>query len=272
MTKYIMALLTLLALANNSAAEKIVDKVEYPPEIVVVHMGPKPAALDESRYPDLKFYYVNTVAVEKVPKTVPPDYKMTGTPENLVTWYNAGQQMASRGFLFDKKGVAAFDGYLDRQEIIIDVISRKTKDPLKDALKDLVKKGKEAQADDRAFETDDKKGLVGLKMPEFEVSDSSGKSIGIGTVITSGSKPVLVMFAYFPPETKFDMAAETKGETDKAKSVGGFFGGMAKMAVKSKIGETSDKLTNKENKITYPKLLDNMELQFFGKDTTRKKE
>jgi len=90
MKNHAVTLLALCALANSAAAEKGIDKVEYPPEVVIVQMGPKPAALDESRYPDLKFYYVPTVAIEKVPKTVPPDYTMTGTPEALVKWYTAG--------------------------------------------------------------------------------------------------------------------------------------------------------------------------------------
>ncbi|MFA5162672.1 MAG: hypothetical protein WC421_10550 [Elusimicrobiales bacterium] len=271
MKKYATTLLALCTLASLAAAERIIDKAEYPPEVVVVHLGPKPAALDEGRYPDVKFYYVPAVAIEKVPKTVPPDYKMTGAPEALVTWYNAGEQMANRGMLFDKKGIAAFDGYIDRQEIIVETISRKTKDPLKDALKDLVKKGKDAESDDRAFEPDSRKGLVGIKMPEFDVTDSTGQARPIRTVITDAAKPVLVVFAYFPADTKFDMAAESKADADNAKSVGGFFGGMAKMALKSKVGETSDKLTGQDNKVTYPKLLNSIELQFFGKDVTKPK-
>jgi hypothetical protein len=115
-------------------------------------------------------------------------------------------------------------------------------------------------------------------MPEFEVADTGGKALSINSVITGGSKPVLVIFAYFPADTKFGIAAETaradaKAETDKAKSAGGFFGGMAKAALKAKASSASgdaggkiDELTGRDAIVTYPKLLDKVELQFFGND------
>jgi hypothetical protein len=169
MTKYAITLLTLCSLAVSASAAKIIEKLEYAPEVAVVHMGAKPAGMDESRWPNVKFYYVPGVVIEEIPKTVPTDYKMTGTPEILVNWYNkakeavgsfkgGGSYMANRGILFDKKGVAAFDGSLGRVEMIADEICRKTHEPLKDALKTLVKKGKDAKDDDREFKPVDKEG------------------------------------------------------------------------------------------------------------------
>ncbi len=285
MKKYLLALLAVSCFAGAAAAEKMFEPGSEP-GVAVVHFGPKPAGLDEARWPDIKFYYVPGVAVEQVPKTVPPDYKMTGAPETLVKWYNTGAEencrVTNRAFLFDKNGVAAFDGLLGRQEDLTQEMSRKTKDPLKDALKNLVKKGKEAKADDREFKADDKKGLVGLKMPEFEVVDAAGKAVSVNSFIVGAPKPMLVLFAHFPADTKFDMTADNaasaaKAETDKAKSAGAFFGGMAKMALASKkdsmVGsakEAKDDLTGRDAAVTYPKLLDKVELQLLGKDVTKK--
>ncbi|OGS60075.1 MAG: hypothetical protein A3J79_04670 [Elusimicrobia bacterium RIFOXYB2_FULL_62_6] len=289
MTKYAITLAALCALAGSAAAEKILEKFEYPPEIAVVHMGAKPAALDESRWPDVKFYYIPGLVLEEIPKTLPQDYKLTGTPEIFVNWYNqakealgsfkgGGARMTNRAILFDKLGVAAFDGNLGRADTLVDMISRKTKDPLKDVLKTLIKKGKNAKADKREFKPVDKEGLLGLKMPEFEVVDGAGKAVSINAVITGSAKPLLVIFAYFPEDTNYVNAeaaalTETKAETEKAKSAGAFFGAMAKgafnaktAAVKSDLDKTGDELTGREAVISYPKLLDKVELQFFGRD------
>lgn len=283
MKKSLLSLLAVCALAGTAVAENIYEP-GYEPAVAVVHFGPKPAALDEARWPDIKFYYVPGVTLEEIPKTLPPEFKMTGTPEALVKWYNTGAEencrLINRAFLFDKKGVAAFDGRLGRLEDLNKEISRKTKDPLKDVLKDLVKKGKEAKADDREFKADDKKGLVGLTMPEFEVTDGAGKAVSVNSFIAGAAKPTLVMFAHFPADTKFDMpaasAAAAKAETDKAKSAGAFFGGMAKMALKAKkdsvlapVKEAKDELTGRDVIITPPTLLDKVELHLLGKDVTR---
>lgn len=224
----------LLALFFGAYVVEAQDISKCAPQVVLIGVGEKNATLDESDFSDLKFYYtpgikpvrddVGETAQSLVNLTGGVSFVLEGLPEFLVN-VNKKNELDEAFFLFDKNGVCETQGYdLMRQngDIAKRICSDKKK--LKDHLVDVVKKGKTAKKSKKELKI--KKGdfMVGHSFPEFEVSDASGQSVSILSVLNN--EPTLVVFFYLPPDIDIH-AGENSFEDKSGKS---FFKAMASSA------------------------------------------
>jgi hypothetical protein len=215
-----------------------------PPEIIVINFGEKNAQFDESQFPDLNFYYIESIIAEKevsggtnaamaltggvVSST------MTGTPEFLVNWTNA-TDLVNHSMLFDKNGVCVYEATLSDN-----ILNTQSPDKvsLKDGFKEFVEKEKEGKLKaKKEFEINKMKlgwkndAMMNIKLPEdFEIVDKDGNKRMAKEIIETG-KPIMVLFTHIP--SNVDM--ESGKEADQSQKTGKqFFNDVAQAAAGEK--------------------------------------
>ena len=197
---------------------------KYAPDVVLIGIGEKNATFNESRYPDLKFYYTPELTI-KTPGNRMNNAVVEGEPEFIQTIWN--NKNFKNGFmLFDKNGVCAAMGYDIMRQKDIGARGCADKKSLNDHLKTYVKKGKTMKKSTKEMKLKKSNFFVGYEMPEFKVKNANGEAFSI-TSITKSGKPTLVIFFHIP--ANLDLNAGKKG--DYSKSTGkSFFKAMIKGA------------------------------------------
>lgn len=245
---FLIAILTLGSFSVFAQISKLA------PKVVVLGIGEKNPTLDETQYPNLKFYYTPDLkskaevgATKKALISMSDGAKetFTGKPEFLAKLWN-GKNMKEAFMLFDKNGVCVTQGYhILQQNDDIGARLCVDKKPLKNSLKTYVKKRKEGKASKKEMKLKKSNFMIGHKMPEFNVVSPKGEEVSFSSIVKG--QPTLVIF--FQLSKDIDIAEAKKSDQSK-KSAKSFMSTMIK-------GAAGSSLTG---------LFDNLESQFFNYD------
>lgn len=226
-----ISLIALMTIFSSDAFAKKGKRKKDAPDVVCIHLGEKNPTFNEEAYPDLEFFYAPKIVLTGDH----PDggWKAEGIPEVLVPWVNVrikGRKIGIKklatvqqvekvgirnhyGILFDKNDIAAWEGTITNNDPGMgegegwirgsggSILGTKKKSViLIESLKKIVRKGKLAKvAKGKTFEPGKRNPVVGIKMPDFDVTSSAGKTESINSIISGNKAPTLVMFFHIPP-------------------------------------------------------------------------
>ncbi len=218
-----MVILLVWILSGFSQAKNV-------PSVVMIGIGAKNPTFEESAYKNFKFYYtpglVSQVSASNKDnkavkgavaafggKAVKAIYK--GEPKILEELWDK-KELRYHALLYDKNGVACWEGTLDPFKGVLDVKGFDDTE-LKDALKQFVEKEKtvekEASGDIEIKESGRGKyvdfPLAERKIPDFKITDVAGAEIAVKSVIEVGA-PVMVIFFELPSDIDCKAAQESK--------------------------------------------------------------
>lgn len=234
-----LIIIALLVFSSTTFAGK---KVAVP-EIIVINMGEKNPQFDESQFPDLKFYYIESIKPEKeatggakaaMGLSGVVSQTLVGTPEFLVNWSNA-TSLENHSMLFDKNGICVYEATL------VDNLL-KTQSPanekLEDALKTYVEKEKDGKLkSNKEFKINKMKlgykndVMMNIKLPEdFELVDAEGNKIMAKDLIEAG-KPTMVVLTNIPYNVDLNSGKEADQSQKSGKQ---FFNDVAQAAAGEK--------------------------------------
>jgi len=183
-------------------------KMPFAPEnVIAIHIGPKNATFDESKFSDIKFFYT--------PDLKYTDKAVTGTPVVLTKWLNKGLRLDD-AIVLDKNGDGAFIGFLMRDKRIEDAFSQGDLDSLGNVLRNVVEEGRATpHTTDKPLKLDDLSGILGKKLPNIEMVNASGEATDTQTVIyEAGELPTLIYFYRVPPGHKFQTAEQAMKDVE----------------------------------------------------------
>ena len=210
------------------------------PKVVMIGIGEKNLTLDESRYPNLKFYYTpGLVSQAKAGKAVKTLAALSGSaketyagePEFVAEMWNE-KDLEGAFMLFDKNGLCVTQGYKILQQGG-DIGGRlcADRDPLKDHLKKYVKKEKTGKATKKKMKMKKSDFMIGREMPEFNISSIKEKNVSVNEVLKSGV-PTLVVFFHLSK----DLDIEEAKKSDQSDKTGkGLLSTMAEGAAGAKV-------------------------------------
>jgi hypothetical protein len=232
-----MALLSLVLILGLVATAQM----KYPPKVIVVFKGEKNPTFDESKYPDLTFYYTPGLVLEesientKENETVKAALSVSGLAmgENFTKFNGTpvifSEVIMSGSYLFDKN-VTVTGNLADLKTVTTN--ARKNlqggwdNESFKDICKDYVKKGKTTKLSkkklkkswwDQQWHLSD---YIAFPIPkDFEIENTSGEKISISSLISENSL-TLVHFMYL--NKNFDL---NQGEESGADKTGGEYAG-----------------------------------------------
>lgn len=165
---------------------------KYPPKAIGIFLGEKHPEFDESKFPNMEFYYV-----------IKKNYK---NPEGMLQGINEGTNL-----LFDKNGVLiaplkyaqteselgkAFS-YMKRNKVVTDGQELDIT-PLDDYAQTHIKKGKVLKAGKKIKSknpdhiSDD---YITFNLPDFKLTDAAGKEYSFNSLV-NGNPLTLVVFQY----------------------------------------------------------------------------
>ncbi len=228
--KRITILITALLLAGVSFGQ-----MKYKPsKVIVVVLGPKNPTFDESRFPDLHFYYLPDIKLSKNGGI----YGKASKNKKKNAWSSAlGMGAASHAeaaqnyigkpaiivekhissgtaYIFDKNGLVNGETFNGRQEYFNNqtkfmVHFKKMKrswesETFGNLMKSLVKKG-ETMKPPKKYNTSH---LLERKIYAFQVTDAKGDAFDIQN-LTKGNPATLLVFLYINPEFDFNKGKES---------------------------------------------------------------
>ena len=240
--------ITLITLALIFSANFLIAQIhKYAPEVYLVGVGEKNATLDESKFPNLKFFYTPELIAD-AEVSGQEKVNVSGEPEFLKNLWN-DKNMKGAFMLFDKNGVCVAQGYdIMRQNDIGGRLCADQKS-LNDHLISYVKKEKTGKESSKEMKLKKSDFMVGHKINEFNVVSLTGEKTGIKTLTESG-KPALVIFFQIPKDFDLNAVAENTGKK-KGKA---FLNAMSQGAAGSK----------------YKRLFVQLESEFFQYDARQK--
>jgi hypothetical protein len=207
-----------------------------PSKVMVVVLGPKNPTFDESKFPDLKFYYLPDIKLSKnggiygkasknkkknawssalgvgATSHAEKDQNYTGKPAIVVEKHIASGTV----YVFDKNGLSnaevlgaqySDDFITNQTKFMVDFNKMKREwetETFGSLMKSLVKKG-ETMKPPKKHKTSH---LLGRKIYAFQVTDASGKEYDIQNM-TKGDPATLLMFLYINPEYDFNKGKES---------------------------------------------------------------
>jgi len=212
-------------------------QMKYKPKVVVVVLGPKNPTFDESKFPDLSFYYTPGLRLKVSGKVAANNTSKhawssalgvgrtahaedhdtyVGKPEILL------QNNISSGYTYilDKNGIIngkIFSGkqadFNSRTNFLVKFNRTQRKwetESLGDLLKDLVKKGETYQAPKKKKKSKHPPKLftVGQSVGHFDVVNKDGTKKDIQTLV-KGNPATLLIFLYINPEYDFNKGKES---------------------------------------------------------------
>ncbi len=202
-----------------------------PSKVIVVVLGPKNPTFDESKFPDLEFYYTPDLKLKMSKKAAANNANKhswssalgmgrtahaeshdayTGEPA-VVVEHNVQSGWV---YLFDKNGrvnAETFNGkredFNNKTKFMVDFNKMKRSwktESFGDLMKLLVKKG-ETMKPPKKFKTSH---LLGKEVYAFEVEDKDGNKADIQG-ITKGNPATLLLFLYVNPKYDFNQGKES---------------------------------------------------------------
>lgn len=237
-------------------SESAFSQNAYDMNVIMVGIGGKNATFDESKFPDLQFYYtpelISQAQVEDDAKAAisllggETREVFEGKPEILQKWFD---EMDLRGYalVFDKNGVGTWQGKLDiEDDIIEDSEGEGEEESLEDTFEFLFEDGEVMELDeDKEFDYEDDDSIIETYMPDFEVValDGSKKSI---RNLTKNGKTTMVVFFQISKDVDLNAAANVKEEDG--------LGGFLSSTVKSMAG------------FSWQQLMKKLEFSIYGKE------
>ena len=215
-------------------------QMKYKPKVVVVVLGPKNATFDESRFSDLKFYYLPDLKLKISKKAAANNTSKhawssalgmgrTANAENHDFYIGKPEALINHeihtgtSYIFDKNGRANAE-ILGTKEIYF---NSKTKfmvgfnkmkrswetESFGDLMKSLVKKGETMKPPKKSKSTSH---LIGKELYAFQAVDKDGNEVNVSSLI-KGNPATLLVFLYISPEYDFNQGKESgagkKGRT-----------------------------------------------------------
>ncbi|MFH1387211.1 MAG: hypothetical protein ABIH50_06065 [bacterium] len=172
-----------------------------PERTIGLHIGPKNPTFDESKYPDIDFYYTPQIKWKQM--------KATGSPEVLANWIQKKGLTMNELILFDKKGIVDFTGFLVPGKKIVEVHDLGFLRTLGEALHKIVEEDRESsKKTTKPIKWDWVSDLEGRSFPSFEVYNASGEATTTAAVIGRDEKPKLMIVFRIPYNYKFQTLEE----------------------------------------------------------------
>lgn len=192
-----MKKLTLLILAFTFTLSMFGQARKYPPKVVALFLGEKSQNFDESRFPDIDFYYV-----------VKKNYK---NPKGMLVNFEANQALA-----FDKNSTLVsytkdIISNLNNSNSNFITSKRGEYTNLDNLAKQYVKKGDEMKMG-KKFKGKDPNKLsdkyISFQLPDFTVNTAANKEVSFNS-ITKGNPLTLVIFVHLDSDTDGSKGTES---------------------------------------------------------------
>lgn len=213
MKKYIFvffAVLTTVICSVSFAAMPYATK-----NVIAINLGPKNPTFNESKFPDIKFFYTPNLKWDT--------NKTTGKPLFLADWLNKKGMRPDQAVLLDKNGFGDFECFLMTDTKIEDNKILGDIENMGEALKAVVEKGR--TSDDRTGNKMDLSMIsatYGRPFPDFEIVSSSGEGTTTQNAINSIGLPTIVFVYYIPKDHQFkDAESSMKDVTSVMQAIGG---------------------------------------------------
>ena len=222
--KFLFGLLLLLAFSHPAFAQDTYDV-----NVVMIGIGAKNPTFDESKFPDLKFFYTpGLVSQAKVGDDAKSVVSLLGgssreifkgKPEILEKWFD-DRDLRGYAIVFDKNGVGAWQGKLNLEDDLIeDSEGEGEEETLEDTFVYLIEDGEVMELDkDKEFDYEDDDSVIETLMPDFEVVAPDGKKKSIRE-LTKAGKPTMLVFFQISKDVDLNAAKNIQ----KEKNIGNFF-------------------------------------------------
>ena len=186
-----------------------------PKNVIAINLGPKNPTFDESKFPDIKFFYTPALKWDT--------NKTTGKPLFLADWLNKKGMRPDQAVLLDKNGFGAFECFLMTDTKIEDNKILGDIENMGEALKAVVEKGRTSV--DRTGKPMDLSmisGTYGRPFPDFEIVSSAGNVTTTQKAIAEAGLPTIVFVYYIPKDHQFkDAESSMKDVTSMMQAIGG---------------------------------------------------
>ena len=213
MKKYVW--LTVLVLIAVICSASFSAMPYAPKHVIAINLGPKNPTLDESKFPDIKFFYTPNIKWDT--------NKTTGKPAFLAEWLNKNGMRPDQAVLLDKNGFGAFECFLMTNTKIEDNKILGDIENMGEALKAVVEKGR--TSDDRTGKKMDLSMIsatYGRPFPDFEIVNSAGEVTTTQNAIAAAGLPTIVFVYYIPKDHQFkDAESSMKDVTSMMQAIGG---------------------------------------------------
>lgn len=212
-----------------------IAQMKYQPKTIVVFRGEKNSTFDESKYPNMEFYYTPDIKLEELIESTKEKESLkatlsvtglslsegssasfTGTPELVANILGLNTM-----FFFDKNAVVS--GWKNDHMSDVIISAKKNLQGSFDVIsfdklcKNYIKKGAETKVSKKEVKEKNKgnlKASVGHYLPEdFEVEKANGEKISFTSLVT-GHALTMVVFAYLNPI--FDLKQGMESGADKS--------------------------------------------------------
>lgn len=198
------------------------------PTIVAIGLGAQNPTLDESKFPDITFYYTpglkathgETSNAGKVFLAVSGDkarINLAGEPKFLAD-LNDTHALGNGAYLvIDKNGVVVSQGY----RLTDHVLNRKDTEgeKLKDIFKTYIDKDKDGKYKPKEIKFKKDDCLLHQKIPNFELQNSAGETVSMDDITKSG-KVTLITFFQLDPTVDVKGGNKIADEKDAGKAAG----------------------------------------------------
>lgn len=218
---------------------------KFPPKVIAVHIGDKNPTWDESRFPDIEFYYLPNLKLVEGEKTKKKStgmkafqaamnagsvgyeefkFELEGTPQEVIDL----KLGPNKALVFDKNGTFAAsqnidnDTHLDRLPFHTGVGDAKEYANMGDLMRDFCKKGKTVKEGKKMKATGKKDKATKERayrladyrtfhLPDFEVTSSKGDNVTLSQ-LTKGNPATMVVFFYTNPDFDYSKGTESGAE------------------------------------------------------------
>ena len=223
----IVAVLTAVICSASFAA------MPYAPKnVIAINLGAKNPTFDESKFPDVKFFYTPSIKWDT--------NKTTGKPVFLADWLNKKGMRPDQAVLLDKNGFGAFECFLMTATKIEDNKILGDIENMGEALKAVIEKGRTSvDRTNKPMDLSMISGTYGRPFPDFEIVSSAGVATTTQKAIAEVGLPTIIFVYYIPMDHQFkDAESSMKDVTSMMQAIGG----ITNMSV-------SDDITDKLNRI-----------------------
>ena len=219
MKKYMLLIIAVLISIICSASFAAMPYA--PKNVIAINLGPKNPTFDESKFPDIKFFYAPGINWDT--------NKTTGKPTFLADWLNNKGLRPDQAVLLDKNGFGDFECFLMTNTKIEDNKILGDIENMGEALHAVVENGRTSgDRTNKEMDLSMISATYGHPFPNFEIVSSSGEVTTTQNAINSVGLPTIVFVYYIPQDHQFKSAESSMKDVT---SVMQAIGGIANMSV-----------------------------------------
>ena len=219
MKKCLLALAALLIVLTCSVSYAAMPYA--PQKTIAINLGPKNPTFDESKFPDINFYYTPDLKWDT--------NKASGKPAFLAQWINKKGMRPDQLVLLDKNGFGAFECFIMTNKKIEDNKILGDIENLGEALKEVVEKGRtSSDRTDKQMDLSMISATYGRPFPDFEIVNASAEVSTTQQAIAAAGLPTMVFVYYIPKDHQFKSAEDTMKDVTSFMQV---LGGVTNMSV-----------------------------------------